>query len=156
MSLVRNQVYVLMFPGLGIFGLAASRTKAGASDSPTEVPDDSKTSHALQVTHAREHVGLAPSEAQRLLDSAIRYFRSGRHDQARTAFAEARTLFRAVEDRLGEANVLLGLGDLERMLGRHDQAKKNYYQAAHVYETLGMEDHERSALESAEALDSQE
>ena len=34
----------------------------------------------------------------------------GRHDQARTAYAEARTLFRAVEDRLGEANVLRGLG----------------------------------------------
>lgn len=30
----------------------------------------------------------------------------GRHDLARTAYTEARTLFRAVEDRLGEANVL--------------------------------------------------
>ena len=48
----------------------------------------------------------------------------GRHDQAREAYAEARTLFRAVENRLGEANVLRGLGDLESKLGRHDQARE--------------------------------
>ncbi|MCE2523385.1 MAG: hypothetical protein J4F49_09230, partial [Rhodobacteraceae bacterium] len=92
-------IYILMFFGLGIFGLAASRTKAGASDSPTDVPDDSKTSHAHEVPQAAEHVGLALSEPRRLLESANRYYRSGRHDKAREAFAEARTLFRAVKNR---------------------------------------------------------
>ena len=71
-------------------------------------------------------------------------------------YQSSRLLLGAVQDRLGEANVLRGLGDLERSLGRHDQARKNYYQAAQVYETLGMEDHGRSAFKSAEALDSQE
>ena len=115
-----------------------------------------------------------------------------RNDQARAAYGEARTLYKQVEGRLGEANVLLGLGDLESKLGRHDQAraaygeartlykqeqhrlgeanvlrglghleaqgnaeiaKRFFYQAAHIYESLGMKSEEEGALREAEKLD---
>jgi hypothetical protein len=44
--------------------------------------------------------------------------RLGRNEQARTAYDEARTLYKQESNRLGEANVLAGLGDLESRLGR--------------------------------------
>ena len=55
----------------------------------------------------------------------------GRNDQAREAYAEARTLYKQEQNLLGQAHVLLGLGELESKLGRNDQAKKNFDQAAH-------------------------
>ena len=75
----------------------------------------------------------------------------GRNDQAREAYGEARTLFKAVGDRLGEANVLLGLGDLEAE-SYPELAKRHYYQAAHIYEAVGQMDWREIAIEKAEKL----
>ncbi len=75
----------------------------------------------------------------------------GRNDAARDAYAEARTLYRQVEDRLGEANVLLGLGLLEKD-GNPELAKRHLFQAAHIYQEIGLSDWERRALEEAEAI----
>ena len=52
--------------------------------------------------------------------------RLGRNEQARTAYDEARTLYKQESNRLGEANVLRGLGDLESGLGRNEQARTAY------------------------------
>ena len=60
----------------------------------------------------------------------------GRNDEARAAYTEARALYRAVENRLGEANVLLGLGELERMLGRNDEARTAYTEARALYRAV--------------------
>ena len=75
----------------------------------------------------------------------------GRYDQARTDFTEALVLYKAIDDRMGEANLLLDLGHLEHKVNRHDKARMNFHQAAHVYEALGMKDLQKRALDLAEA-----
>jgi tetratricopeptide (TPR) repeat protein len=69
------------------------------------------------------------------------------------AYYEARTLYQQVGDRRGEANVLRGLGDLEHVLGRNDQARTAYDDAAQLFGSLGMITHRDEAL-SAAGLDS--
>jgi hypothetical protein len=51
---------------------------------------------------------------------------AGQNDQARAAYGDALVLFKQVDDRLGQANVLAGLGDLEGKLGRNDQPRAAY------------------------------
>jgi tetratricopeptide (TPR) repeat protein len=57
----------------------------------------------------------------------------GRNDQARAAYGDALVLFKQFDDRLGQANVLRGLGGLERNLGRNDQARAAYGEALAFY-----------------------
>ena len=61
----------------------------------------------------------------------------GRNDEARTAYTEARSLFKAVGDRLGEANVLRGLGELESKLSRNDEARTAYTEARSLFKAEG-------------------
>ncbi len=75
----------------------------------------------------------------------------GRHDAARDAYGEARTLFKQEQDRLDEANVLWGLGLLEKD-SNPELAKRHLFQAAHIYQDIGLPDWERRALEEAEAI----
>ena len=49
----------------------------------------------------------------------------------------ARTLYEAAGNRLGQANVLMGLGELERKLGRNDKARAAYTKARTLYEAVG-------------------
>ena len=128
-------IYIFMFIGLGIFGFVVSRVEIGPSDSSTELPDNVEVRASDPPTGVPD-VSETLSEARRMLDSAIQYSLLGRNDQAREAFAEARTLYRAVEDRLGEANVLSGLGDLERNLGRNDQAREAFAEARTLYRAV--------------------
>ncbi len=72
-----------------------------------------------------------------LLEQANEHSLLGRNDQAREAYGEAKTLYKAVGDRPGEANVLRGLGDLERTLGRNDQAREAYGEAKTLYKAVG-------------------
>ncbi len=55
------------------------------------------------------------------------------NDAARAAYGEALTLFKQVDDRLGQANVQRGLGDLESTLGRTDAARAAYDEALTLY-----------------------
>ncbi len=54
-------------------------------------------------------------------------------------------------DGLGEANVFLGLGALEAK-PNPEVATKHLYQAAHIYESIGLEEQKRTALEVAAKL----
>jgi hypothetical protein len=65
------------------------------------------------------------------------------------AYDEARTLYKQVGSRLGEANVLRGLGELERGLGRNEQARTAYDEAAQLFGSLGMTNHRDEALHGA-------
>ena len=102
--------------------------------------------------------------------------RSGKNDQARAAFAEARVLYKQEQHRLGEADVLLGLGHLEQKLGRNDQARAAFAEARVLYKqeqnrlgeanvlrglgelerTLGRNDQARTAFAEARVLYKQE
>jgi tetratricopeptide (TPR) repeat protein len=57
--------------------------------------------------------------------------------RTRAAYDEARTLYKQVGDRLGEANVLFGLGELESKLGRNEQARAAYDDARTLYKQEG-------------------
>lgn len=74
-----------------------------------------------------------------------------RNDQARETYGEARTLYKVVGDRLGEANVLLGLGQIEADTDP-ELARRHLYQAAHLYEAIGMLDWHQSVLDEAAKL----
>jgi len=75
----------------------------------------------------------------------------GRNDEAREAYSQAKTLFKAVGNRLGEANVLSGLGKLFSD-DNPEKAKQYFYQAAHLYESIGMNDWENDVLKLAKGL----
>ena len=60
----------------------------------------------------------------------------GRNDEARKAYNNAITLYKGVDNKLGEANALRGLGDLEQELGRNDEARKAYNNAITLYKSV--------------------
>jgi len=57
----------------------------------------------------------------------------GNNDLARQRYGEARGLFQKVGDRLGEANVLMGLGNLETSLKNYETARQHYHHANGLY-----------------------
>ena len=57
----------------------------------------------------------------------------GNQDAARKAYFEAEKLFRREQDRLGLAQVLLGIGNMESIGGNHDVAKKLYIEAEKLF-----------------------
>ena len=90
-------------------------------------------------------------KALRLADKAVKqrahanlgiarcYALLGENSVARAYYEEARKLYQQEQDRLGEANVLLGLGDLERKLGQNEAARRNYEEARKLFQSMGME-----------------
>jgi tetratricopeptide (TPR) repeat protein len=68
----------------------------------------------------------------------------GRNDQARAAYGEALVLYKQVDDRLGQANALSGLGA--------QQAARCFYEAAQLYEMIGMTEDHDAALREADKL----
>ena len=139
---VRVGIFGLMFGGAALLGVRLFRAEpirqiAHGQDRPTERAAASKS-----IAKAQSLLGQA--ESARL---------SGRNDQARAAYTEARALYKQVEDRLGEANVLLGFGRLEADTNA-ELAKQYFYQAAHLYSAIGMPDWERTALDEATKLSS--
>ena len=78
----------------------------------------------------RQHLEI---KRQHFFAEGERLFVAGQSNQARAAYGEAMTLFKQVYDVLGEANVLVGLGDLESVLGRYDQARAAYGEAIALY-----------------------
>jgi tetratricopeptide (TPR) repeat protein len=60
-----------------------------------------------------------------------------RHDHATTLYQQARDLFEAIGDRLGQADVLNGLGDAARMRDEYEEAVGYHQQARHLFEAIG-------------------
>jgi hypothetical protein len=69
----------------------------------------------------------------------------------RAAYGEAIALYKQVDNRLGQANVLRGLGALD---SRKDpkQAARCFFEAAQLYEMVGMTEEHDAALREAEKL----
>ena len=75
----------------------------------------------------------------------------GNNKEARDAYSHARALYQQVGDRLGEANTLMGMGRLEEATDQ-EAAKRLYYQAEHIYQSLRMYKQEQDAKIRAERL----
>ena len=64
------------------------------------------------------------TRGETLLSDALSLSLAGQNDRARADYNDAHTLSQQIGDKRGEANALRGLGDLERHLGRNDQARR--------------------------------
>ena len=95
----------------------------------------------------------APLEAKLQLDTATKAAAQGRNDEARSAYENARSLFQAKKNRLGEAYALDGLGDLDRKQGRNDPARKNYLEARGLFQAVGERMGEANVLYALGELD---
>ena len=174
-------VFVFMFIGFGLFGVATSRVELPPSGSQTQVQSKqeqdrlSKANALLELADRERTLGHNDKAREAYIKARTLYEAAGnrlgqahvlmglgelerklgRNDEAREAYAAARTLYEAAGNRLGQAHVLMGLGELERKLGRNNQAKKNFDQAAYMYEALGVEKSKELAVKSSEALGNQ-
>ncbi len=84
------------------------------------------------------------------MPTKIHFFPLGNADTLRLDLADGRkVLVDFADNRLGEANVLLGLGELERGLGRNEQARTAYDEAAQLFGSLGMMNYRDEALHGA-------
>lgn len=95
----------------------------------------------------------APLEAKLQLDTATKAAAQGRNDEARSAYENARSLFQANKNRLGEAYALDGLGDLDRKQERNDPARKNYLEARGLFQAVGERMGEANVLYALGELD---
>jgi tetratricopeptide (TPR) repeat protein/pimeloyl-ACP methyl ester carboxylesterase len=77
--------------------------------------------------------GLYPAGAEDSVNSATRALQLGRNEEARKGYEAAQRMYRGETDPVGEANALVGLGDLERRLVRDDEARKDYDGAQRLY-----------------------
>ena len=90
----------------------------------------------FQVAEADE-IDLKPSlKAHRELLRGRHHVMLGNVDAARAHYDAALPLYRREQARLGEANVLQSLGDLERRLGNVDAARAHYGIALSTYSEL--------------------
>lgn len=86
------------------------------------------------ATFASSSAQTRPMTASEALDSATQANLRGRNDESRAHFENALRLFRESADGIGQANVLLGLGELERKLRRNYEARKYYDDARRGYQ----------------------
>ncbi len=90
---------------------------------------------AALITSRQHELGL-PAGAVRELD-VMTEPESLELLRAVPQLAQALELFRAVGDRLGEANVLLSLGAVDRSAGKTVEAKSRFQTALTIYESIG-------------------
>ncbi len=74
-------------------------------------------------------------------------------DEARMAYLESLDVYRALEDRAGEASVLLALAQNEAFAGRPDAARALYEDAAKLYAQVGQSAGQALALNGIVAID---
>ena len=61
-----------------------------------------------------------------------------RYGEAAGHYGEALAIYRAIGNRLGEANALRGLGEAARMQARYGEAAGHYRMAIDLYSAIGM------------------
>jgi tetratricopeptide (TPR) repeat protein len=132
---------------LGLFAFASNLPKPNNHESgqakpdiPAPVPmeiDNSErkpgTSEAQPEQLTKEKTEQIRKQAAAKLADGERLRLAGQNDQARAAYSDALAFFNQVDDRLGEANALAGLGHLESKLGRRDQARAAYGEALALF-----------------------
>src|SRR2546427_3665259 len=76
-------------------------------------------------------------KAANLVQQATQLTEFNQYDDARNAYLEARILYKQDANPTGEGDALLGLGQLERKLGRNDQARVAYIEARALFRAVG-------------------
>ncbi|TKB95671.1 MAG: tetratricopeptide repeat protein [Nitrospira sp.] len=92
--------------------------------------------------------------AAALLWSAAASVHAGDQAAARRAYDESSALYVKLGDRQAQANVLRGLGDLESLLGRNEEAQTAYTEARSLYRVVGDRLGEANVLNSLGHLES--
>ncbi len=77
------------------------------------------------------------ARAESLQNMAAALFREGEAERARAMLHEALDLFRAVGDRLGEANTRKAIGDVQRFQDDNQAALQSYAQALALFRAVG-------------------
>jgi hypothetical protein len=142
-------VLVLGIVGVFLFRNAAGKLKLAAFAMITAgllgviafvfvVPSNSRLNQSLPQNDKNnpERTALGKQAAVKLADAERLYF-AGRNDQARAAYGDALALYKQVDDRLGQANVLRGLGALNSRKNPK-QTARCLFEAAQLYEMTGM------------------
>lgn len=75
-------------------------------------------------------------EADKHLETATAAYFAGKPFDSRREYHSALALYRQMSNRLGEADVLRGLGHLERKLGNNDKARDAYSDALAFYKQI--------------------
>lgn len=96
-----------------------------------------------EVNHETE----LKAKADTLMEQARSFMRSKEFENARNAFEEARRHYEAIHDRGGGANILRGLGDIARELGRVNDARWGYLQALSLFQNVKHRKGEAEVLE---------
>ena len=91
-------------------------------------------SWALQVARATGEKRLIAEAAHSLAHALLKL---AEHEQALPLLEEALQLFRAVSDRLGEANTLKAIGDAQHFRKELDKALQSYNQALQLFQAVG-------------------
>ena len=100
-----------------------------------------------QVPLARQHAQAArdiavEQDAARLRADSIQalgdvHGRLDEYAEARARYAEAQPIYRAMGDRLGEANCIRALGDVHVQLAEYAEARARYEEAQPIYRAIG-------------------
>jgi tetratricopeptide (TPR) repeat protein len=86
--------------------------------------------------YANNPVRPQPDKVAAILAEGARLYFGGQTDQARAAYAEAVAAFNRSGNSLGQAKVLKGLADFERILGHYGQARSAYGKALALFRKL--------------------
>jgi len=93
---------------------------------------------ALTTLAQAPELPLAPAQqAEVVYRAGRRHYYRAEMDAALDSYRQALALFRAVGDRLGEANVLQSLGDVQRFRAEMDAALDSYRQALALFRAVG-------------------
>ena len=95
---------------------------------------ESASANVVAVIPSKE--AILPSsigKSVELLKKAEKLLFAANFNEARQAYDYAIALFKREQDRIGEANCLRGLGDLENRLGRLEEARKAYEEAIALF-----------------------
>ena len=124
--------FVASLAGVVGIGLAVVAFKVNAPP-PTTTPAE-----MLAGVQSKSKIPTSNRElAQALTTRAQQETTRGDTRAAQASYERARALYRAEKDILGEANVALGLGQMEHLSGQSEKARANYSEAVALFKQGG-------------------
>jgi len=122
------------WPELAEACLYLARRQRGEYDAPTAVQTAHEGLAALDKVRDSADRRQLRADLEHELGLALYY--NDRYAEARPHHERAQSLYREIKDRLGEANTILALGDVHRMLDEYPQARGRYEEALPIYREI--------------------